>query len=63
MSWSESDYRAAGYRTVKLRLPADTGKALDFLLKHSKVGRGALISQLILDAYKKSTSGRKIVSE
>lgn len=57
--WSEADYKAAGYITVKLRLPPDVGKALTALTEMSSVGRAELISQLILKAFRKSEREQK----
>lgn len=53
--WTEREYTAAGYRTVKLRLPRDVGEALDTLLDLTGERPTELISGLILRAYRKSS--------
>ena len=58
-TWTEQDYRAAGYRRLSLRLPADVAVALDSLISSEKSRPVELISQLILRAYRKSTRVEK----
>ena len=55
--WSESDYRKAGFVTVKLRLKKEVGEALLALVEASGENRAEVISQLITD--KASSLGKR----
>lgn len=59
MAWTEQDYRAAGFVTIKVRLDPTVAGALDALAHEQDSSRTEAVSKAILDAYEKTTRARK----
>lgn len=46
-TWTEADYRAAGYGTIKLRLPLDVLALLDQYADEADVSRAEIVDALV----------------
>ena len=52
-AWTEADYAAKGYKTIKLRLQPETIETLDRESARSKQSRQSLVDEAVAHRFKK----------